>query len=80
MITDRPLSNGPACISAEWIHEMIAMEIEVYAPNELLSIVSFMPAPPISANPSPSIAKVDPCPDEARLLAGSAKASLVTCG
>lgn len=59
MVFDRALSNGPACISAEWLHELIAMEVEGYAPNELLSITAFAPLSPPPIRPPPTIAEVD---------------------
>jgi len=40
MIYNRPIANGREYTSAEWLREMLCMEAEGYAPNEMLSVVS----------------------------------------
>lgn len=60
---DKTLSNGREYTSAEWLRAMIEIEVEGYAPNEMLSVVpstatlSTLPLVPPGA--SQTVATVD---------------------
>jgi len=44
VIYNTPIANGREYTSAEWLRAMIEIEVEGYAPNEMLSVVPFTAA------------------------------------
>lgn len=62
MTYDKLLSNGPACASAEWLMELIAMEVEGAYPDDCLPTLAPLFVAPIGKGPSTPPSKANPHP------------------